>query len=84
MSDYKIARTLRVVRESGGPARLCIDGEHFPYATVGGFTVHLKKKELPAVTVTIAAWRVELVDDMDAKPGELSPAASGDEGGDAQ
>lgn len=81
MTDYRIAKVLRVVRESAGAARLYIDGEYFEYATVDGFTVHPKRKELPAVTVTIAAWRVEVVDDMDdmdAKPGELTPG--GDSG----
>lgn len=79
VSDYKIAKTLRVVREgSGGAARLFIDGEPFDYATVDGFTVHPKRNEMPGVTVTIAAWRVELVDDIDARPGELSPEGSGE------
>jgi hypothetical protein len=74
MTSHRIAKTLRVVREdTGGASRLYIDGEPFDYATVDGFTVHPKRNEMPGVTVTIAAWRVELVDDMDAKPGELSP-----------
>ena len=73
MSEYKIAKTLRVVREGSGHARLYIDGEPFDYASVDGFTVHPKRNEMPGVTVTIAAWRVEVVDDIDAKPGELSP-----------
>jgi hypothetical protein len=78
MSDYKIAKTLRVVREGTGRAsRLYIDGELFGYATVDGFSVHPKRGEMPGVTVTIAAWRVELVDDVDAKPGELSPGSEG-------
>jgi hypothetical protein len=79
VSDYRIAKTLRVVREgTGGPSRLYIDGELFGYATVDGFTVHPRRNEMPAVSVTIAAWRVELVDDVDAKPGELAPAGEGD------
>lgn len=73
---YKIAKTLRVVREGTGRAsRLFIDGEPFDYATVDGFTVHPRRGEMPGVTVTIAAWRVELVDDVDAKPGDLAPDA---------
>ena len=79
LTPYKIAKTLRVVREgTGGAARLYIDGELFDYATVNGFSVHPARNEMPGVTVTIAAWRVELVDDVDARPGELSPGA-GDE-----
>jgi hypothetical protein len=74
VSEYKIAKTLKVVREgTGRAARLFIDGEPFDYATVDGFTVHPKRGEMPGVTVTIAAWRVELVDDVDASPGDLAP-----------
>jgi hypothetical protein len=74
VTSHRIAKTLRVVREgAGGASRLYIDGEPFDYATVDGFTVHPKRGEMPGVTVTIAAWRVELVDDVDAKPGELGP-----------
>jgi hypothetical protein len=80
-AGYAIAKTLRVVREGSGHARLYIDGEYFEYATVDGFTVHPKRNEIPGVTVTIAAWRVELVDDIDAKPGELSPGANDAEAG---
>jgi len=84
VNPYKIAKTLRVVREGiGAPARLYIDGEYFEYATVGGFTVHPARGEMPGVTVTIAAWRVEVVDDADAKPGELSPGTEDGEAGDA-
>lgn len=76
MGAARVAKTLRVERtRAGGPARLYIDGELFPYATVDGFAVHPRKNELPGVTLTIAAWRVELVDDVDAAvPPE--PAAS--------
>jgi hypothetical protein len=85
VTPYKIAKTLRVVREGAGAAsRLYIDGEPFDFATVDGYTVHPRRGEMPGVTVTIAAWRVELVDDVDAKPGELSPEGAQKEGGDAQ
>jgi hypothetical protein len=74
VTPYRIAKTLRVVREgTGTAARLYIDGELFDYATVNGFSVHPARNEMPGVTVTIAAGRVELVDDTDAKPDELSP-----------
>jgi hypothetical protein len=64
----KIAHVLRVERDKpGSPARLYIDGELFPYATIDGFTVHPQRNEMPGVTVTIAGWRVELTD------GEESP-----------
>lgn len=85
MSGYRIAKTLRVVREGPGQAaRLFIDGEPFDYATIDGFTVHPRRGDMPGVTVTIAAWRVELVDDTNARPGELSPGGERNEGGDAQ
>jgi len=78
VSEYKIAKTLRVVREgTGRAARLFIDGEPFDYATVDGFSVHPKRGEMPGVTVTIAAWRVELVDDVDAGPDDLAPESGG-------
>jgi hypothetical protein len=77
VSEYKIAKTLKVVREGPGrAARLFIDGEPFDYATVDGFSVHPKRNEMPGVTVTIAAWRVELVDDVDANPADLLPGRS--------
>ena len=84
VGSYKIAKVLRVVREGSGHARLYIDGEHFEYATVGGFTVHPQRNEMPGVTVTIAAWRVELADDVDAKPGDPAPDPETREAGDAQ
>jgi hypothetical protein len=77
----RIARTLRVVREgTGTAARLFIDGEPFGYAVTGGLGVSLKRGEMPGVTVTIAGWRVEVVDDTGAAPGELSLGAEGSKG----
>jgi hypothetical protein len=73
VSAVNIAKVLRVVRGGTGAARLYIDGKLFDYATVGGFTVHPQRGEMPGVTVTIAAWRVELVDDSDARSGDLAP-----------
>lgn len=63
----QVAGVLRVIREGhAGPARLEIDGVPFPFATVDGFSVHPAKGRIPSVTVSIAAWRVELVDDIGA------------------
>jgi hypothetical protein len=76
VSEHKVAKTLKVVREGPGrAARLFIDGEPFDYATVDGFSVHPKRGEMPGVTLTIAAWRVELVDDVDANPDDLLPGS---------
>jgi hypothetical protein len=76
VSEVRVAKTLRVVREGPGrAARLFIDGVLFEYATVDGFTVHPGRNAMPGVTVTIAAWRVELTDDIDAKPGSLDAPA---------
>lgn len=69
MSDWKIPKELRVVRASlNRPARLYIDGELFPYATSEGFTVSPRRNEMPGVSLTIAADRVEVVDSMVAEP----------------
>lgn len=76
MSEYKVAKTLKVVREGPGrAARLFIDGEPFDYATADGFSVHPQRNEMPGVTLTIAAWRVELVDDTASNPDGLPPDA---------
>ena len=84
MSPAKIAQRLQVVREGSTPARLYIDGVLFPYATVDGFTVHPQRNKMPGVTVTIAGWRVEVTDDLDAKPGSQAPGSEqqGDDTGD--
>ena len=75
MSPAKIAQLLQVVREGTAPVRLYIDGVLFPYATVDGFSVHPHRGKMPGVTVTIAGWRVEVIDDLDAKPGTLTPGS---------
>lgn len=68
----RIAKSLRVVRESpGAAARLYIDGELFEYATVDGFSVHPKRGQIPSVSVQIAAQTVE-VDDCVQPPAEES------------
>lgn len=62
--SVRVAKVLRVIREgAGSPARLEIDGEPFTLATIEGFSVHPKRGELPSVTLSIAAYRVELIDD---------------------
>ena len=71
MSEYKIAKTLRVVREGTGHARLYIDGEPFDYATVDGFTVHPRAgnemlRPSPSRSPR-GGWR--LTDDIDAEAG---------------
>jgi len=64
----KVARVLRVVNEGKGAARLYIDGVMFGYATHDGFDVHTGSRRhqamMPAVTLTIVAHRVEVVDDI--------------------
>lgn len=63
--DIKIAKSLRVIRDTlGSAARLEIDGELFPFATVDGFSVHPKRGQMPSVTVSIAAESVELLDSV--------------------
>jgi hypothetical protein len=61
----KVAKVLQVVNEGGHHASLYIDGVLFEYATVDGFTVQAGKRlSMPAVHLTIAAYRVEVVDDL--------------------
>lgn len=70
----QIAKVLRVVNEGGRYATLYIDGEPFTYATVDGFHVSsmAQNPKMPGVTLTIAASRVEFVDDLD-RPGATLP-----------
>jgi hypothetical protein len=66
------ARHIRVVRE-GPSARLEVDGYRFPWVTAGGdagWTVHVDRRAMPGVTLTIVAERVEL-DDSIATPGAV-------------
>jgi hypothetical protein len=60
---------ITVVRR-GRTARLIIDGEEFPFPT-NGLKVDRDRNELPAVTVTIPAWRVELDDAREDAPDAL-------------
>ena len=64
----KVANVLRVVNLGKGAARLYIDGVMFGYATTEGFDVHTgprrHERNMPAVTLTIVARRVEVVDDV--------------------
>lgn len=77
----KIAKVLQVVNEGGHHAQLYIDGELFPWATVEGFTVHAgKRAQIPAVHVSIAAYRVEVVDDLN-RPSPIPDVAQPDKAG---
>lgn len=62
-TTHRMAKVLRVVKNGTGPAVLEIDGALFPFFTVDGFTVHPQRAQLPSVSVTIVADRVEVVDD---------------------
>lgn len=66
----KVAGVLRVVNEGRGAARLYIDEVMFGYATANGFDVHTGNRRhqaaMPAVTLTIVARRVEVIDDIAA------------------
>jgi len=68
----KVAGVLRVVNEGKGAARLYIDDVMFGYATADGFDVHTGSRRhggnTPAVTLTIIARRVEVVDDIKPPP----------------
>lgn len=61
--EYRIARVIKVVRDKiNGPATLFVDGELFPYATADGYSFHPQRNEMPGVTFTLVAERVELID----------------------
>jgi hypothetical protein len=47
---------------AGHPPAVFIDGEPFGYATTDGWHVHVSTKGMPAVTVTLVADRVEVID----------------------
>lgn len=75
--SFKVAKELRVVKSGTGPARLYIDGEFFPYATAASFTPTAPlKANMPGVVVTIMAYRVEFINDMNRSgPPEANPDA---------
>lgn len=61
----KIPRELKIVRRKGEKsARLYIDGEYFPFATVDGFSTHPQKNQMPCVIVSLVAWTVKVEDEM--------------------
>jgi hypothetical protein len=51
----RLAKNARVVQhQTAGPYRLFIDGEEFPWHTVGGVRVGVTKDGITTVTVNIA------------------------------
>jgi len=65
LPPVKVAKELRVVRQGTSAARLYINGELFPFATVDGFKVGPTGRAVPpTVSLTLIADRVELIDDM--------------------
>lgn len=61
----RLAKEIQVVRRglgSGQPV-MVIDGEEFPYFTEDGYHVNVTRLGTPGVTITIAAERVEVIDD---------------------
>lgn len=72
--DVNIPKELRVVRDNpGAAARLYIDGELFPHATIDGFAVHPQRGRLPSVSVSIAAQSVIVEDSVDEAPSPTNP-----------
>jgi hypothetical protein len=68
----KLAKCVKVTR--GG--YLEIDGEVFPWATsVDGFTVNIRRDELPGVTFTLVAERVVADDDMNEPARRNEPSS---------
>jgi hypothetical protein len=65
----QLAELLVVRRLGTAHATLFIDGEAFNYATIDGFTVGpTRRAQLPAVHLSVAARRLELLDDMRPAP----------------
>jgi hypothetical protein len=66
---WRMAKLIRVVRTRAGAASFMeIDGEVFPYFTADGFTVHPQRNQMPSVTFTVLANRVEVIDDARSHP----------------
>ena len=64
-SRIKVADELVVRRYGPGQAaRLYINGELFPWGTIDGFHINPRRAETPSVTLTIAALKVEVIDDI--------------------
>lgn len=77
---YVLPQLVRVVREGAGqPAKLYIDGVFQPWATVTGFSTEVRRAEMPGITLTLAANRIEIVNDLDfpapdpMRPGRTNP-----------
>lgn len=66
----RVPDSIRIEKHGEGPARMWIDGVLFEYGTVSGFTVNPRRGEMPAVTLSIVAMRIELVDDTQRKPAD--------------
>lgn len=65
----RMAKTIKIIRLGHGIGQpiMVIDGEEFPFYTVDGYHVDVTRAETPCVTVSIAAERVEIVDDATGK-----------------
>lgn len=59
-----LAKELRVVRSGPSAAQLYIDGELFPLFTRDGFHIEVRRNQISGVTLTIAAERVYVEDEM--------------------
>jgi len=57
-----LAQLVEIKREPDGTMGVRIDGELMPWFTVDGYSVEVRRNNMPGVTVTIAAEHV-IVDD---------------------
>lgn len=64
---------LITVERHGSHARVLVDGEEFPYAIAeGGLRIEgVGRNDMPAVTVTLVADRVEVTNDARAEAPEV-------------
>jgi len=65
-SAASIPKLIRVERSAQKPLRIFVDGQELPYCTVDGVRVstRVRRDEVPAITITIPAIRVEVVDEL--------------------
>lgn len=57
----KMAESIKIEQDGlGQPVRVEIDGEEFPWFTMGGKIIHADKDDLTGVTITIPARCIEL------------------------
>lgn len=63
-STARMPDLIQVIR-SGNRIRILVDGTEFPFATVDGVQLQVNRDTVPAITVTIPAGSVMVVNALD-------------------